>query len=309
MKKIYGLENLEKFVVPTAVTIGVFDAVHLGHRKIIETCVAGAAEIEGEAVVVTFEPMPLEVIAPRRAPKRLTTLEQKADLIEEMGADALVVVEFTEEFADLQPEAFADRVISDRLNAKRVVVGCNFHFGADRKGDVRLLEERLSGGDVAVEAVDLLEIDGEIVSSTRIRNLLARGAIEEAAGLLGRYPSVDGIVVYGLGRGVGIGFATANVEALNPGAVPMNGVYAALTDLDGEVYASVVDVGVSPTFGDIEAIEVHVHIIGYEGSIYDKRLKIEIRKRLRDEVAFENVWELTVQIGRDVAETLALLSG
>ncbi|MCL5292532.1 MAG: bifunctional riboflavin kinase/FAD synthetase [Actinobacteria bacterium] len=310
MKIINGLEQLEKFDRPTAVTMGVYDGVHLGHRSIIERCVERSAGIDGPSVVVTFEPIPLSVLDPARAPGRLTTKRQKERYISALGVDTLLVVHFDKRFAAMTAREFVEVVLSEKLNARVVVVGQDFRFGRDREGDLDFLTNYLSARGVEVEAAELLKVDdGTIISSTRIRELLGEGDIEAAAGLLGRYPAVEGVVEKGLNRGRRIGFATANLRVENEGAIPKCGVYAGLVLIGGVIHAAVINVGTSPTFGDVSQIEFHAHIIGFDGNIYGELIEVELRKRLRDELAFKSVGELRAEIKRDVNETMRLLGG
>ncbi len=307
MRIIEGLENVQRFEEPTAVTIGVYDGVHLGHRYIIERCVERAKKMQGLSVVITFEPMPLALLAPDEAPQRITTLKQKAIYLEELGIDVLLVAAFDERFAAMAPSRFIDVVLSEKLNAKVVVVGSDFRFGKGRSGDVEFLRRYLLPKGVDVEVVEQLKIGGVPVSSTRIRKLLDRGDIEAAAKLLGRYPVVEGTVIAGRRRGKKLGFATANVDVENPGAVPECGVYAGFALIDSEKLPAVVDVGTSPTFKDVKKVEFHVHVIGFDRDIYGKKIGVELIKRLREEVPFESVGELRAQIKRDIDEAVGFL--
>lgn len=307
MEVVRGLESVRKFDKPTVVTIGVYDGVHLGHLSIIKRCIERAEKIRGASVVITFEPMPLALLAPDEAPQRITTLSQKVAYMEQLGIDVLLVARFDERFAAMSPSEFIDVVLSEKLNAKVVVVGSDFRFGRNRSGDVEFLRRYLSPKGVEVEAVEQVEIDGLPVSSTRIRKLLDSGNIEAAAKLLGRYPVVEGTVVAGRRRGKKLGFATANVDVENSGAVPKSGVYAGFALIDAEKLPAVIDIGTSPTFRDVKKVEFHAHIIGFERDIYGKKIDVELIKKLREEVPFESTDELRTQIKRDIEEAVRLL--
>lgn len=303
MEVIHGLANLKPHEKPSAVTIGVFDGVHLGHRAIIKRCIEKAKSIGGCSVVITFDPMPEEVLTPGRAPARITTLDQKIRLIDRLGVDELIVLAFEPSFAEMKPESFARPLLSTAMDARAIVVGRDFRFGRDRQGDAGLLRRIFEGEGVDVEAVDLLEVGGEPVSSTRIRSLLQSGEVEEARALLGRYPVVAGRVVSGLRRGRMLGFPSANVAVENPGSLPAPGVYAGKAEVRGADYRALVYVGESPTFGDVGTVECHVHLLDYDGrELYEENIEVEITKRVRGDIKFGGAEQLKAQIERDISE-------
>jgi riboflavin kinase / FMN adenylyltransferase len=284
---------------PSAVAIGVFDGVHLGHRTVLAELVRGARARSLVAVALTFDPHPLEFLAPDRAPRLLTDIERRAELLGECGIEVVGVLPFLQ-IRDLAPEAFAVEVLAGRLEARVVAVGADFRFGHERAGDVdalRLLGDRHG---FEVEAVELVgHRDGEVVSSSRIRTLLGEGRVAHAARLLGEPFQVRGPVVHGDARGRGIGFPTANLHVPERMALPRDGVYAAWARLEGATHPSVVNIGVRPTFGQTHRV-VEAHLLDVDLDLYGSVLSLGFVDRLRDEQRFSGVDELVTQIARDV---------
>lgn len=273
------------------VAVGEFDGVHLGHREVIA----------GSGTVLTFEPHPAAVVRPGGGPKLLTSLELKTELIAELGVEELVVVPFDERFAQQEPAEFVERVLVDALGATHVSVGANFRFGHRARGTAALLE---SDGRFETRIVPLVEVDGVPVSSTRIRTLIAEGAVDAAARLLGAGFRMRGEVVPGDRRGRELGFPTANMVPDPRLACPAHGVYACRV---GERLAAV-NVGVRPTFGaDLQPL-VEAYVLDFEGNLYGQRLTVEFVARLRGEQRFEAVAELVAQMQRDVESTRELLA-
>lgn len=274
---------------PRKVAVGEFDGVHLGHREVIR----------GSDTVLTFDPHPLQVVRPEAAPKLLTSLDQKAELIGALGVDELVVIPFNEEFAAQSPQEFIDDVLVGRLGAERVSVGENFRFGHRAAGDVSLLR---SDKQFETRVVPLVEVDGEIVSSSHIRGLVLAGEVELAARFLGAPFELRGEVVEGDRRGRTLGFPTANIVPDESLVCPGHGVYAARAD--GSCAA--VSVGVRPTFGTGRAVIVEAYLIDREVDLYGQRLDVKFIQRLRGEQRFESVDALVEQMGRDVERTREL---
>jgi riboflavin kinase / FMN adenylyltransferase len=268
---------------PRAVALGTFDGVHLGHRRVLEV----ARETGLTSTVVTFDPHPRTALGNRV--DLLSTLERRLELIAEAGVAETLVVEFTLDLARLEPHEFADRTLRP-IGTEVVVAGEDFRFGHGRKGDLELLAEL----GFEVRPVPLL--DG--VSSTRIRELVSEGAVEEAAGLLGRPVEVEGTVVAGNARGGTLGFPTANLGIQADLAVPAFGIYAGRT-LD---HRAAVSIGTNPHYGGRER-RVEAFVLDFTGDLYGRRLVVELWRRLRDERAFANEEELVAQIARDVEET------
>jgi len=274
------------------VAVGEFDGVHLGHREVIR----------GSDTVLTFEPHPRAVLSPDAAPKLLTTLEQKADLVAEIGVEELVVLPFDDEFARREPRTFVDDVLVGALGAERVAVGENFRFGHRALGDPALLR---TDGRFELREVALVEIEGEIISSSRIRGLVSAGEVDHAAVFLGHPFELRGPVVHGEKRGRDLGFPTANLVPDDAYACPGHGVYAAF--VDGRPAA--VNVGVRPTFETGLGLLVEAHVIDWEGDLYGTELRLEFVARLRGERRFESPEALAAQMERDVARALALCAG
>lgn len=266
--------------VPRAVAVGSFDGVHLGHRRVLQA----AIDAGSRSTVVTFYPHPRTVLG--NQVDLLATLERRLELLEEAGVDETLVVEFTIELAEYEPEEFAERILRP-IGTEVVVAGQSFRFGRARRGDLALLE-RL-GFDV--RRLPLLEG----VSSTRIRELLRAGEVEEAARLLGRPPEVDGVVVAGDARGGTLGFPTANLRVDPELLVPDYGIYAGAT----AGHRAAVSIGINPHYGGTER-RVEVYLLDFEGDLYGERLVVELWERLRDERAFASEAELVEQIADDV---------
>lgn len=273
------------------VAVGEFDGVHLGHREVIA----------GSGTVLTFEPHPAAVVRPGGGPKLLTSLELKTELIAALGVQELVVVPFDERFAQQAPAEFVERVLVDALGATHVSVGANFRFGHRARGTAALLA---SDDRFETRVVPLVEVDGVPVSSTRIRALIAEGAVDGAARLLGAGFRMRGEVVRGDRRGRELGFPTANMVPDPRLACPAHGVYACRV---GERLAAV-NVGVRPTFGvDLQPL-VEAFLLDFEGDLYGRRLTVEFVTRLRGEQRFAAVAELVAQMQRDVESTRELLA-
>lgn len=287
------------------VTIGNFDGVHRGHRAILETVVGRAMDLGGLAVVYTFEPHPRKVLRPESAPGLLTTLEQKVELLEAAGVDAVIVEPFTREFARTEAREFIEQCLYERVRPVEVYVGYDFHFGRDREGSMRLLAELGPRLGFSVTIIPEVTVDDGDVNSTRIRELLAAGEPERAARMLGRPFTVRGEVVRGDERGRSLGFPTANLEPENQ-ILPASGVYAGhLRMLDegeparGACLPAVTNVGCRPTFSGGET-RAEAHVLDFDGDLYGRRVEISFSLRLRAEQKFENVEALKTQIGADV---------
>ena len=273
---------------PRRVAVGEFDGVHLGHREVIA----------GADTVLTFEPHPLSVVAPARAPRLITPLAVKVDLVDSLGVAELVVVPFDEEFAARSPQAFIDEVLVGRLQATHVSVGENFRFGHDQLGDTGMLsaDERFQ-----TRVVRLVEVEGEIVSSTHIRALIEAGEVDIAARFLGAPFQLRGEVVHGDKRGRQLGFPTANLIPEESVVCPGHGVYIARC---GEATAAV-NVGVRPTFGMGLSLLVEAYLLDTTADLYGAELRLEFLTRLRGERRFDSAEALIAQMDEDVAQTRA----
>jgi riboflavin kinase/FMN adenylyltransferase len=270
---------------PRQVAIGTFDGVHRGHQAVIE----------GADTVLTFDPHPLEVIHPSALPKLIMPFNVKRDVIEGLGVRELVVVPFDHEFATLSAEEFIDRVLVERLGAERVAVGENFRFGAKAKGDPAMLAAR---EEFETRVMPLVEVDGETVSSTRIRALVAAGDMEGARHCLGAPFMVEGTVVEGDQRGRELGFPTANIVPDDRLVIPGHGVFAAFAD----GVPAAVNVGVRPTFESGRGVLIETYLIDREEDLYGRTLRVAFVERLRGEKRFPSVEELIAQMRIDVED-------
>ncbi len=291
----------------SAVAIGVFDGVHLGHQQVLRTLTKRADEVNGVAVALTFDPHPLEFIDPDRAPKLLTSIDERAAVMESCGVSIMGVLPFVQ-IRDLEPHLFVAEILSYRLNAAWVAVGGNFRFGHNRSGDADLLKRAGIEFGFEVDVVSMIGDDEyDTVSSTRIRGELTHGRVHAAARLLGRRFSLTGPVVHGDARGRSIGFPTANLHIPERMAVPADGVYAVFSYLGDRRLPAVVNIGVRPTF-EVNVRAVEVHILDFTEDIYGEEVTIEFVDRIRGERRFESLDGLVAQIADDVAEARTLLS-
>ncbi|HVY62740.1 MAG TPA: riboflavin biosynthesis protein RibF [Planctomycetota bacterium] len=284
-----------------AVTLGVFDGVHEGHRTILGALAEAAARTGGEKVVVTFDRHPRALLT-GDAPPTITSLEHRLVLFERAGIDAAVVLRFDARLAAMTAEEFLRDVLVGRIGARAIVLGADSHFGKDRVGSIAFLEERRERYGYELVSVPLLQAaaaGAEVVSSTAIRRAVREGRLADAARMLGRPPSLLGRVERGDARGRTIGFPTANL-ALHQELAPPRGVYVARVEVDLVRYRALVNIGVRPTFKTGELRElVEVHLLGFEGSLYGRVLEVELVRRLRDERRFASVDDLVAQLRRD----------
>ena len=277
---------------PRNVAIGTFDGVHRGHRAVIE----------GADTVLTFDPHPLEVLHPAATPKLIMPFAVKRDVIEGLGVEELVVIPFDEDFAHRSAEDFVEHVLLEKLDAKQVSVGENFRFGAKAKGDPTMLEAR---SEFNTRVVPLVEVDGETVSSTRIRALVAAGEMEAARRCLGAPFMVEGEVVTGDQRGRELGFPTANIVPDDRLAIPGHGVYAAFAD----GVPAAVNVGVRPTFESGRGVLIETYLIDREEDLYGRTLRVAFVERLRGERNYPDVQQLIDQMHRDVEDAKRVCAG
>jgi riboflavin kinase/FMN adenylyltransferase len=275
---------------PRDLAVGEFDGVHVGHREVIS----------GSDTVLTFEPHPRTVVAPESAPKLLTSLETKAELIADLGVRELVVIPFDGDRAHQSAEDFVRTELVERLNARRVSVGENFRFGHRARGDAALLQAQ-DAFDTRVAR--LVELEGEIVSSTHIRGLVSTGDVATAGRFLGAPFQMRGVIVHGDKRGRTLGFPTANLVPDAALVVPDHGIYACRAEVDGETHVAAVNVGVRPTFTTGRGLLVEAFLLDFDAEIYGHTLRLKFLKRLRGERRFDSVDALIEQMDRDVAET------
>ena len=290
----------------TAVTIGVFDGVHIGHRRVISDLIILAEASGLSPAIVTFDPHPLSILAPERAPKMLTSVQQRVDQFRQLGAEVAGVLDFPD-IRELSAEQFCEDVLFRALHARRVVVGADFRFGRDRGGDAVLLVREGDRLGFEVSVVDLLgSLDG-IVSSTRIRQLIGDGLVTEAAALLGRPYELDGRVIEGDKRGQTIGFPTANIAITPDRQLPGRGVYAGTAKVGEDVLLAAINVGTRPTFDGL-GTTIEAHLLDYSGDLYGRLIAVDFRVRLREEIRFDGVEALIRQIGLDVGRVREVLN-
>jgi len=304
MRVLRSLSQVPREPAGRALALGTFDGVHLGHREVIGSALGRARERGLVAAVVTFDPHPLEVLRPDRPPRLLTTIERKIELVSALGLDELVAIPFTAELSRQTAEEFCDQVLVATLGARSVSVGANFHFGHDAAGDADLLRSR---PQFDTDVIELVAHDGESISSSRIRALVDAGDVAAAARLLGAPYALAGTVKQGDRRGRELGMPTANLDVPEQQLLPAPGIYAATAageSLEGELPAAV-SIGVRPTFGGGELL-VEAHLIGFEGDLYGRRLRLEFLERLRDEERFESAEDLVEQMRKDVAQAQAV---
>ncbi|HEY6473587.1 MAG TPA: bifunctional riboflavin kinase/FAD synthetase [Acidimicrobiales bacterium] len=296
----------------TAVTIGAYDGVHRGHRALLGDLRQRAADAGLSTVVVTFDRHPAAVVRPDSAPKQLTSLDQKLELLADCGIDRTLVIPFDEERANETAEDFVKEVLVDELGARLVVVGEDFHFGHGRKGNVALLRELGARHGFEVVGVHLTDQGSEPVSSTRIRALLAEGDVEEASRLLGRPHEVRGPVVRGDGRGgPELGFPTANVAVPDDIALPADGMYAGyFAGADGQARPAAVYVGRRPTFYEPGSapVLVEAYLLGFDGDLYEQPARVSFVGRVRGDARFDSAEALIEQMHQDVAEAERMLA-
>jgi riboflavin kinase / FMN adenylyltransferase len=290
----------------TAVTIGVFDGVHIGHRRVIADLVALARSAGLDAGILTFDPHPLSILAPDRAPLMLTSIDQRVDQFRQLGVRITGVLNFPD-IRQMPADEFCEAVIHRALRARHVVVGADFRFGRDRGGDVDLLATEGERLDFVVSVVDMFgDLDG-VVSSTRIRQLIGDGMVEEAAALLGRPYELAGRVVEGDKRGRTIGFPTANIAVPPDRQIPGRGVYAGWATSGDGTFPAAINVGSRPTFDGL-GTTIEAHLLDYSGDLYGEFLALSFNVRLREEVRFDGVEALTEQIRTDVGRVREVLN-
>ncbi|MBK1656204.1 bifunctional riboflavin kinase/FAD synthetase [Allochromatium vinosum] len=311
MRLIRGLHNLRPADRGCVATIGNFDGVHLGHRAVFQRLLARGRELGLPATVITFEPQPMEVFAPESAPARLTRLREKLGALRASDIERVMLLEFGPRLAAMPAPEFVQRLLIEGLGVRFLLVGDDFRFGRGRTGDFALLRDmgrvaEANGAGFAVEDLHTITHGAERISSTRVREALARGDLEQARHLLGRPYCLEGRVVHGDKRGRAIGFPTANI-ALHRRVSPVRGVYAVrVKGLGSEPWPGVANIGTRPTVDGTSA-RLEVHLFDFDQSIYGRHLEVELVLRLRDEQRFESFEALRAQIQRDAGTARAFL--
>jgi riboflavin kinase/FMN adenylyltransferase len=307
MDVIRGLDRIPPKYACSVVTIGNFDGIHLAHRDLLGKVVDEAQKRQCSGVVLTFEPHPQKVLHPERKPfYLLTTLEERLKLIEGLGIDAVVLIEFTQDFAKTTAEEFVRGILWDKLHLEKLIIGHDTAFGNRKSGNEDFLRGMGRALGFDVEAIDAVQMDGVVVSSTSVRHTLLEGDVRRAMKLLGRPYNLGGTVVKGYRRGSEIGIPTANI-ASEKELIPALGVYAVIAELDGGSHPGVLNIGYSPTFGDNQ-LTVEVHLLDFpREELYGKPLNVLFIDRIRDEMKFESPKELVKQIERDIERAKELL--
>ncbi len=306
MRVFKGLDNLPPFKNPV-LTIGTFDGVHLGHAKIIERLRKKAIEVDGESIIITFDPHPRFVVAPNSTPiELLSTSQEKIKALQALHVDNVVIVPFTKAFSDISAEAYIRDFIVSNFHPHTIIIGYDHHFGKNRQGNYQLLESVKATYGFQLEEIPVQEIEHIAVSSTKIRAALHIGDIKKANELAGKYYTLEGVVIHGEKRGRLIGFPTANVHVGDAHKlIPANGVYAVKAYLKETVYKAMLNIGVRPTVSSSNHRSIEVNIIDFDQDIYDETLRIEFVDKLRDERKFNGIDELIAQLTIDKQDALS----
>jgi len=303
-----GYENLN--LVTPVVTLGIFDGVHRGHRTLLDCLVSRAREAKGESVVITFSPHPRLVLERNRINLSfLTTLDEKKALLENANVDHLIIIEFNNEFSKINACDFIKQVLVEKIGTKHLIIGYNHHFGRSGEGDFNTIKHCAESFDFRVEQVQGFHTEEGAISSSSIRNALLKGRLDEANRWLGYSYSVNGTIVEGRKIGRSIGFPTANIKPdYQYKLIPANGVYAVEVLLDGLIYPGMLSIGSNPTVNNDAGIRsIEVHILNFDKDIYGKAISVIFRKRLRDEIKFDNTKQLAEQMELDQQQTILLL--
>jgi riboflavin kinase/FMN adenylyltransferase len=300
VKLFRTLANLPSELRGGAVAIGNFDGVHLGHARIVDRVIEKVRDLGGAALVFTFDPHPVRILRPAHAPPPLTWTDRKAELLADLGIDAVIAYPTDEQLLALSADAFFNQIVRSQLDARAMVEGPNFYFGHNRSGTIEVLRELTSEAGISLDVVEPLVVDGDYVSSSRIRKLIAGGQVDEARAMLTQPFRIRGLVVHGAGRGAKLGFGTANLDAIDT-LIPGPGVYAGRGIVGDRRFAAAINIGPNPTFGE-GALKVEVHLVGWDGSpLYGQVVEVDFLRKLRDIQRFADVNALVEQLQKDVA--------
>ncbi len=306
METYYKLESIPKLNQESVVTFGVFDGIHIGHKQVLETVRTCAKTENLTSVLFGFYPHPLAFLAPDKCPPVLMCLPKRVEILEQIGIDMAIFVNFNERIASMSPQAFVDTILLDVCRAKHVVVGYACQFGKDREGNAQLLESIGEQSQFGVTVVPPTELNGLPVHSTRIREAIARGDLGLASQLLGRIYSLSGTIVHGDGRGTQLGFPTANIET-GEQLCPPNGVYAIRARLGERWLNGVLNIGIRPTFNGTK-FQVESHLFNFDEMIYGETIEVFFIQKIRSERKFSNMDALVKQINRDIAAANKILT-
>jgi riboflavin kinase/FMN adenylyltransferase len=299
MEVIFGL-NKNLMGKKSVLTVGTFDGIHLGHREIIRELMTIAKKNDFTSSLLTFEPHPKTVVqdSPHRV-KLLTTLEEKLQILQDIGLERVIIAKFTREFSEMNYKTFVEEILLQRLRAACIIIGYDHSFGRNRAGNFRELENLSNIYSFKLQEVGPFKIGNQTVSSTRIRNYIDEGDMENANKMLGHYYSLDGIVIKGEGRGQRLSFPTANLMIENQNKLtPKEGVYVVQCEVLGKSYRGMANIGYKPTFGGVSRT-VEVHIFDFSDDIYGEKITTQFIQRLRDEVKFSNEKQLINQLNLD----------
>ena len=304
MKLFRNLDQFPDSLRGGALTIGNFDGVHRGHATIINRLKHYADQLSAATIVFTFDPHPVRLLAPQRAPVPLTWIDRKANLLAELGVDVVIAYPTDLGLLSLTHDEFFQQIVVDQMGVKAMVEGPNFFFGKDRGGNVEVLSSHCSRNDIQLEVVSPVTDDPQVaklISSSRIRKLVDEGDVDAAAEMLTHPYRIRGMVTHGMARGAKLGFPTANLDAIDT-LVPAAGVYAGRTWVDGRSHWSAIHIGPNPTFGE-KVLKVESHLLDFEGSLYGRAIEVDFISRLRDILNFGGREQLQKQLLKDIAET------
>lgn len=293
----------------SVVSLGTFDGVHCGHQSILSELQKRAQRSRARATMVTFEPHPQLVLNDPARPHAgvLTTIEEKIEILNNLGLDRLVVAHFSPHLAGMKPEQFVEEVLLAKLRMQEIIIGHDHAFGKNRSGNLELLQRMAQERGFLVESLPPLEVAGEVVSSTKIRQALQRGEMNQVTAMLGRPYSINGLVIHGDGLGRGLGYPTVNLRPYSQyKLVPRPGIYASRTYLGGKPYQSATYIGTRPTFGIAERV-IETHIIDFAGQLYGQEVRIEFVAFIREDIKFDSADALAEQIKQDVKTSANLL--
>ena len=308
MRIIKDLEEIQRDEM-SVITLGTFDGLHLAHQKIVEEVINKANQINGRSLLLTFDPHPRKVIPGRNDVKLLSTLEEKILVLEKLGLDNLFVINFTVEFSKQSPEEFVKKYLVDGIGLKEIIIGYDHHFGKGRDGDFQLLQDMGKKFNFEVSLIPEYSVDGEIVSSTKIRNALMEGDVVKAGKMLGRLYSFKGIIVRGDGRGRKLGFPTANISVSDEDKlIPAKGIYAAECTVQNQKYYGLLSLGSRPTFHKDGDVIPEFYIFDFDKDIYDEIMNVELVEKIRNEEKFNSVDELISQMKKDEEKGRIILS-
>ncbi len=310
MKLITDLNEIKTPYQNAVITIGNFDGVHKGHQAILHQVIEHAEIINGTSIAITFEPHPMKLLSSNGSPPLITLYEQKIELIKQTGIDVLICIPFNRVFAEITATEFVEKILIQKIGMKAIVIGKDYKFGKNREGSVEFLKSYAHKFNIEVLVADWIPISHQFlerISSTRIREIVTEGRVEDAWPLLGRYYQIRGEVVTGRQRGGPmLGFPTANIKLVDE-LCPKTGVYAVTAEWKKKKYKGVANIGYAPTFDDY-LFTVEVHIFDFEQDIYGETIRVNFIKRIRDEKKFTNIDELHDQISKDIRDAKMILS-